>query len=141
MIKSFQKFPRLFIRKKHSEKVKELYENPINVGKMDKSKQNVGTGTLSFNGNTARLQIEVDLNTNIIKDAKFLCFGNPASVASVSIVTEWVKGKKVDEICEIESKTISEYLSLRPIEEEGSILAENVIKEAVEDWKKKNVKN
>jgi Fe-S cluster assembly scaffold IscU len=124
----------------YSDKVLEHYSNPKNVGTLDKSKSNVGTGLVGAPecGDVMRLQIEVDEETGVIKDAKFKTFGCGSSIASSSLATEWLKGKSVDEAVTIDNMTIVEELALPPVKIHCSVLAEDAIKAAVNDYRKKN---
>jgi Fe-S cluster assembly scaffold IscU len=123
----------------YSDKVIDHYQNPKNVGTLDKSKQNVGTGLVGAPecGDVMRLQIEVDDN-GLIKDAKFKTFGCGSAIASSSLATEWLKGKTVDEAVKIDNMEIVEELHLPPVKIHCSVLAEDAIKAAVNDYRKKN---
>ena len=123
----------------YSDKVIDHYQNPKNVGTLDKSKQNVGTGLVGAPecGDVMRLQIEVDDN-GLIKDAKFKTFGCGSAIASSSLATEWLKGKTVDEAIKIDNMEIVEELNLPPVKIHCSVLAEDAIKAAVNDYRKKN---
>ena len=123
----------------YSDKVIDHYQNPKNVGTLDKSKQNVGTGLVGAPecGDVMRLQIEVDDN-GLIKDAKFKSFGWDSAIASSSLATEWLKGKTVDEAVKIDNMEIVEELHLPPVKIHCSVLAEDAIKAAVNDYRKKN---
>jgi Fe-S cluster assembly scaffold IscU len=123
----------------YSDKVIDHYQNPKNVGTLDKSKQNVGTGLVGAPecGDVMRLQIEVDEN-GLIKDAKFKTFGCGSAIASSSLATEWLKGKTVDEAMKIDNMEIVEELHLPPVKIHCSELAEDAIKAAVNDYRKKN---
>ena len=123
----------------YSDKVLDHYQNPKNVGTLDKSKQNVGTGLVGAPecGDVMRLQIEVDDN-GLIKDAKFKTFGCGSAIASSSLATEWLKGKTVDEAIKIDNMEIVEELHLPPVKIHCSVLAEDAIKAAVNDYRKKN---
>ena len=118
----------------YSDKVLGHYQNPKNVGTLDKSKQNVGTGLVGAPecGDVMRLQIEVDEN-GLIKDAKFKTFGCGSAIASSSLATEWLKGKTVDEAVKIDNMEIVEELHLPPVKIHCSVLAEDAIKAAVND--------
>lgn len=124
----------------YSTKVIEHFQNPRNVGTMDKSKKNVGTGLVGAPecGDVMRLQIEVDEATGVIKDAKFKTFGCGSAIASSSLATEWLKGKSVDEALTIDNMDIVEELALPPVKIHCSVLAEDAIKAAILDYKKKN---
>ncbi len=124
----------------YSEKVINHYQNPKNVGTLDKSKSNVGTGLVGAPecGDVMRLQIEVDDATGIIKDAKFKTFGCGSAIASSSLATEWLKGRSVDDAVKIDNMEIVEELHLPPVKIHCSVLAEDAIKAAVNDYRKKN---
>jgi Fe-S cluster assembly scaffold IscU len=124
----------------YSDKVIDHYQNPKNVGTLDKRKQNVGTGLVGAPecGDVMRLQIEVDESTGMIKDAKFKTFGCGSAIASSSLATEWLKGKTVDEAVKIDNMEIVEELHLPPVKIHCSVLAEDAIKAAVNDYRKKN---
>jgi nitrogen fixation NifU-like protein len=124
----------------YSEKVIDHYQNPKNVGTLDKSKQNVGTGLVGAPecGDVMRLQIEVDETTGVIKDAKFKTFGCGSAIASSSLATEWLKGKTVDEALKIDNMDIVEELALPPVKIHCSVLAEDAIKAAINDYRVKN---
>lgn len=123
----------------YSDKVIDHYQNPKNVGTLDKNKSNVGTGLVGAPecGDVMRLQIEVDEN-GLIKDAKFKTFGCGSAIASSSLATEWLKGKTVDEAVKIDNMEIVEELHLPPVKIHCSVLAEDAIKAAVNDYRKKN---
>ena len=122
----------------YSEKVVDHYNNPRNVGSLDKEAGNVGTGVVGAPecGDVMKLQIEVEGDT--IVDAKFKTFGCGSAIASSSLATEWIKGKKVDEALEITNSEIVEELSLPPVKIHCSVLAEDAIKSAIADYKQKN---
>ena len=122
----------------YSEKVIEHYENPKNVGSLDKEDPNVGTGLVGAPacGDVMRLQLKIS-DEGIIQDAKFKTFGCGSAIASSSLVTEWVKGKTVDQAGTISNKEIAKELSLPPVKIHCSVLAEDAIKAAIEDFKKK----
>jgi nitrogen fixation NifU-like protein len=124
----------------YSEKVLEHFQHPKNVGTLDKSKATVGTGLVGAPecGDVMRLQIEVDPSTQTIIDAKFKTFGCGSAIASSSLVTEWVKGKTMDQALEIKNSLIAEELALPPVKIHCSILAEDAIKAAVADYKEKH---
>ncbi|HEX2536506.1 MAG TPA: Fe-S cluster assembly scaffold IscU [Chitinophagaceae bacterium] len=124
----------------YSDKLLEHYNNPQNVGTLDKSKNNVGTGLVGAPecGDVMRLQIEVDEATGTIKDAKFKTFGCGSAIASSSVATEWLKGKSIDEAIQIDNMAIVEELNLPPVKIHCSVLAEDAIKAAVNDYRKKN---
>ena len=123
----------------YSEKVIDHYNNPRNVGTLDKAKTNVGTGLVGAPecGDVMRLQIEVDAN-NTITDAKFKTFGCGSAIASSSLATEWLKGKTVDEALAIDNMDIVEELALPPVKIHCSVLAEDAIKAAINDYRVKN---
>jgi nitrogen fixation NifU-like protein len=122
----------------YGEKVIDHYENPRNVGSMDKGDDNVGTGLVGAPacGDVMKLQIKVGAN-GIIEDAKFKTFGCGSAIASSSLITEWVKGKSIDEAQSIKNTEIAEYLALPPVKIHCSVLAEDAIKAAVADYKTK----
>ncbi|MEZ4961343.1 MAG: Fe-S cluster assembly scaffold IscU [Saprospiraceae bacterium] len=124
----------------YSNKVLEHFKNPRNVGTLDKSQKNVGTGLVGAPecGDVMRLQIEVDDATGTIRDAKFKTFGCGSAIASSSLATEWLKGKSVDEALTIDNMDIVEELALPPVKIHCSVLAEDAIKAAIADYKKKN---
>ena len=124
----------------YSEKVIDHYSNPKNVGTLDKSSKNVGTGLVGAPecGDVMRLQIEVDDATGLIKDAKFKTFGCGSAIASSSLATEWLKGKSVDEALAIDNMDIVEELNLPPVKIHCSVLAEDAIKAAINDYRVKN---
>ena len=123
----------------YSEKVIDHYSNPKNVGTLDKSSKNVGTGLVGAPecGDVMRLQIEVDDATGIIKDAKFKTFGCGSAIASSSLATEWLKGRSVDEALTIDNMDIVEELNLQTVKIHCSVLAEDAIKAAINDYRKK----
>ena len=122
----------------YSEKVIEHYENPRNVGALDKNSEDVGTGLVGAPacGDVMKLQIKVE--DGIITDAKFKTFGCGSAIASSSLATEWVKGRTVDEALAIKNTDIVKELSLPPVKIHCSVLAEDAIRAAIGDWKKKN---
>ncbi len=124
----------------YSEKLLDHYTNPQNVGTLDKSKTNVGTGLVGAPecGDVMRLQIEVDDATGVIRDAKFKTFGCGSAIASSSIATEWLKGKTVDQALAIDNMEIVEELNLPPVKIHCSVLAEDAIKAAINDYRVKN---
>lgn len=126
----------------YSEKVLEHFKHPKNVGTLDKNKNNVGTGLVGAPecGDVMRLQIQVDENTDTITDAKFKTFGCGSAIASSSLATEWLKGKTIDEALNIDNMDIVEELALPPVKIHCSVLAEDAIKGAIEDYKQKNSK-
>jgi len=124
----------------YSEKVIDHYQNPKNVGTLDKSSKNVGTGLVGAPecGDVMRLQIEVNPESGMITDAKFKTFGCGSAIASSSLATEWLKGKSVDEALKIDNMTIVEELNLPPVKIHCSVLAEDAIKAAINDYREKN---
>jgi len=124
----------------YSEKVIDHYQNPKNVGTLDKSSKSVGTGLVGAPecGDVMRLQIEVDHETGMITDAKFKTFGCGSAIASSSLATEWLKGKSVDEALKIDNMSIVEELNLPPVKIHCSVLAEDAIKAAINDYREKN---
>lgn len=124
----------------YSEKVIEHFKHPKNVGTLDKSAKNVGTGLVGAPecGDVMRLQIEVDEVSGVIKDAKFKTFGCGSAIASSSLATEWLKGKTLDEAASIDNMDIVEELALPPVKIHCSVLAEDAIKGAIEDYRSKN---
>lgn len=122
----------------YSDKVLDHYENPRNVGTLDKEDPNVGTGLVGAPacGDVMRLQLRIS-DEGVIEEAKFKTFGCGSAIASSSLVTEWVKGKKVDEALTIKNADIAEELALPPVKIHCSVLAEDAIKAAIEDYKKK----
>ena len=122
----------------YSDKVLDHYQNPKNVGTLDKSKQNVGTGLVGAPecGDVMRLQIEVI--DNIIVDAKFKTFGCGSAIASSSVATEWLKGKTIETALTIDSMDLVEELNLPPVKIHCSVLAEDAIKSAINDYRVKN---
>ena len=123
----------------YSAKVLDHYENPRNAGSFSKDEENIGTGLVGAPacGDLMKLQIKVDSN-GIIIDARFKTYGCGSAIASSSLVTEWVKGKTLDEASTITNSTIAEHLALPPVKIHCSILAEDAIKAAVEDYRKKH---
>ena len=121
----------------YSKKVVDHYSEPKNVGSLDKSDSNVGTGLVGAPecGDVMKLQIQVDPKTEEIVDAKFKTFGCGSAIASSSLATEWVKGKKLDEAMAIQNTEIVEELSLPPVKIHCSVLAEDAIKAAISDYK------
>ncbi len=121
----------------YSSKVMDHYENPRNVGTMDTKAKEVGTGIVGAPacGDVMRLQIEVD--QGVISDAKFKTYGCGSAIASSSLLTEWVKGKSIDEALAISNRQIAEELELPPVKIHCSVLAEDAIKAAIEDYKTK----
>ena len=125
----------------YSEKVLDHYENPRNVGSFSKTDKDVGTGIVGAPacGDVMKLQIRVDETTGVIIDAKFKTYGCGSAIASSSLVTEWCKGKTVDEAERIRNVEIAEELSLPPVKIHCSILAEDAIKAAIKDYKEKQL--
>ena len=123
----------------YSEKVIDHYANPRNVGTLDKASTEVGTGLVGAPecGDVMRLQIKVNPVTQVIEDAKFKTFGCGSAIASSSLATEWIKGKKVEEALEIRNTDIVKELALPPVKIHCSVLAEDAIRAAIGDWKKK----
>jgi nitrogen fixation NifU-like protein len=124
----------------YSEKVIDHYENPRNVGSLDKNDQNVGTGLVGAPacGDVMKLQIKIE--DGVIRDAKFKTFGCGSAIASSSLVTEWVKGMTVDQAMELKNSQIAEELNLPPVKIHCSVLAEDAIKAAIADYKAKQAK-
>ena len=124
----------------YSDKVVEHYENPRNVGSFDKGDDSVGTGMVGAPacGDVMKLQIKVNPATGLIEDAKFKTYGCGSAIASSSLVTEWVKGKSLDEALQIKNTHIAEELALPPVKIHCSILAEDAIKAAVADYRRKH---
>ncbi len=125
----------------YSEKVIDHYENPRNVGVLDKDESDVGTGMVGAPacGDVMRLQIKVGKD-GVIEDAKFKTYGCGSAIASSSLLTEWVKGKTLDEASEIKNSEIAEELELPPVKVHCSVLAEDAIKAAVQDYKSKQAR-
>ncbi|HCH20041.1 MAG TPA: Fe-S cluster assembly scaffold IscU [Cellvibrionales bacterium] len=125
----------------YGEKVLDHYENPRNVGKMDVNDSSVGTGMVGAPacGDVMRLQIKVDDN-GVIEDAKFKTYGCGSAIASSSLLTEWVKGKTLDQAAEIKNMDIAEELALPPVKIHCSVLAEDAIKAAIADLHEKSTK-
>jgi nitrogen fixation NifU-like protein len=123
----------------YSDKVIDHYENPRNVGTLDKNDESVGTGLVGAPacGDVMRLQLRINPETEVIEDAKFKTFGCGSAIASSSLVTEWVKGKTVDEAMELKNTQIVEELNLPPVKIHCSVLAEDAIKSAIADFRKK----
>ena len=124
----------------YSDKVIDHYSNPRNVGQMDKASDEVGTGLVGAPecGDVMRLQIRVNPETQVIEDAKFKTFGCGSAIASSSLATEWVKGKTISEALTISNTDIVKELALPPVKIHCSVLAEDAIRAAIGDWKKKN---
>jgi nitrogen fixation NifU-like protein len=127
----------------YSDKVVDHYENPRNVGSFAKDDDEVGTGMVGAPacGDVMKLQIKVDHDTGIITDAKFKTYGCGSAIASSSLVTEWVKGKTLDQAASIKNSEIAEELALPPVKIHCSILAEDAIKAAVSDYRNKHDNN
>jgi nitrogen fixation NifU-like protein len=123
----------------YTDKVIDHYKNPRNVGSMDKADPTVGTGVVGAPecGDVMKLQIRINDQTGVIEDAKFKTFGCGSAIASSSLVTEWVKGKTIDEALKIKNTEIVQELSLPPIKIHCSVLAEDAIRAAISDYKKK----
>ena len=123
----------------YSKKIIDHFENPRNVGSMDKGEKSVGTGIVGAPscGDVMKLQIKVGKN-GVIEDAKFKTYGCGSAIASSSLVTEWIKGRTLEEAKEIKNGDIASYLSLPPVKIHCSVLAEDAIKSAIEDYKSKN---
>src|SRR6202034_1860787 len=123
----------------YSDKVIDHYNNPRNVGQLDKSQSEVGTGLVGAPecGDVMRLQIRVNPETQVIEEAKFKTFGCGSAIASSSLATEWVKGKTVEEAMQIKNTDIVKELALPPVKIHCSVLAEDAIRAALGDWKKK----
>jgi nitrogen fixation NifU-like protein len=123
----------------YSEKVIDHYNNPRNVGALDKTSKDVGTGLVGAPecGDVMKLQIKVNKETGVIEDAKFKTFGCGSAIASSSLATEWVKGKTIDQALAIQNMEIVRELSLPPVKIHCSVLAEDAIRAAIADWKKK----
>ncbi len=124
----------------YTNKVIDHYENPRNVGSLDKSSKTVGTGLVGAPecGDVMKLQVEIDENTHVIREAKFKTFGCGSAIASSSLATEWIKGKTIEQALAIKNTDIVEELSLPPIKIHCSVLAEDAIKAAIGDYLKKN---
>jgi nitrogen fixation NifU-like protein len=124
----------------YSDKVVDHYSNPRNVGTLDKSRSDVGTGLVGAPecGDVMRLQIRVNPETQVIEEAKFKTFGCGSAIASSSLATEWVKGKTVNEAMQIKNTEIVKELALPPVKIHCSVLAEDAIRAAIGDWKAKN---
>lgn len=122
----------------YSSKVIEHYENPRNVGTLDANSEDVGTGLVGAPacGDVMRLQIRVNAD-GVIEDARFKTFGCGSAIASSSLATEWIKGKKIEEAGQLSNSQIAEELNLPPVKIHCSVLAEDAIKSAIEDYKRK----
>ncbi len=123
----------------YSKEVNDHFDNPRNVGSLDKNSPDVGTGIVGAPacGDVMKLQLKID-DTGVIEEAKFKTFGCGSAIASSSLVTEWVKGRTVEEAQEIKNIEIAEHLSLPPVKIHCSVLAEDAIKAAIADWKRKS---
>jgi nitrogen fixation NifU-like protein len=126
----------------YSDKVIDHYENPRNVGTLDKEDPSVGTGLVGAPacGDVMRLQLKINTDTDIIEDAKFKTFGCGSAIASSSLATEWVKGMSIDQAMEIKNTQIVDELNLPPVKIHCSVLAEDAIKSAIADYKAKRAK-
>jgi nitrogen fixation NifU-like protein len=124
----------------YSQKLLDHYENPQNVGSFGKEEKNIGTGLVGAPacGDVMKLQIKVS-DDGVIEDARFKTFGCGSAIASSSLATEWIKGQKIDEAAKITNKEIAQELSLPPVKIHCSVLAEEAIKAAIEDYKKKKI--
>ncbi len=124
----------------YSSKVLDHYENPRNVGSFEKSDASIGTGMVGAPacGDVMKLQIKVNAETGVIEDARFKTYGCGSAIASSSLVTEWVKGRTLDEAASLKNAQIAEELALPPVKIHCSILAEDAIKAAVDDYRKKH---
>lgn len=124
----------------YSNKVLDHYTNPRNVGTLDKNSKDVGTGLVGAPecGDVMRLQIKVNPDTHVIEEAKFKTFGCGSAIASSSLATEWIQGKSVDDALKISNTDIVKELSLPPVKIHCSVLAEDAIRSAINDWKKKH---
>jgi len=124
----------------YSDKVIDHYENPRNVGSFDKGDASVGTGMVGAPacGDVMKLQIKVNAQTGVIEDARFKTYGCGSAIASSSLVTEWVKGKTLEQAAELKNSQIAEELALPPVKIHCSILAEDAIKAAVQDYRSKH---
>ena len=127
----------------YSDKVLDHYSNPRNVGSLDKNSSDVGTGLVGAPecGDVMKLQIKVNPETQVIEEAKFKTFGCGSAIASSSLATEWVKGKTVEEALQIKNTEIVKELALPPVKIHCSVLAEDAIRAAIHDWKKKHGSN
>ena len=126
----------------YSDKVIQHYENPLNVGSFEKGDETVGTGMVGAPacGDVMKLQIKVNHETGVIEDAKFKTYGCGSAIASSSLVTEWVKGKTLDEAVQLKNSDIAEELELPPVKVHCSILAEDAVKAAVQDYRSRQKK-
>ena len=123
----------------YSDKVMDHFNNPRNIGSLDKNDANVGTGVVGAPecGDVMKLQIKVD-EQGVITEAKFKTFGCVSAIAASSLATEWLRGKTVDQATELKNTTLAQELSLPPVKIHCSVLAEDAVKAAIEDWKRKN---
>ena len=126
----------------YRDKVIQHYENPLNVGSFEKGDETVGTGMVGAPacGDVMKLQIKVNPETGVIEDAKFKTYGCGSAIASSSLVTEWVKGKTLDEAVQLKNSDIAEELELPPVKVHCSILAEDAVKAAVQDYRSRQKK-
>ena len=126
----------------YSDKVIQHYENPLNVGSFEKGDETVGTGMVGAPacGDVMKLQIKVNPETGVIEDAKFKTYGCGSAIASSSLVTEWVKGKTLDEAVQLKNSDIAEELELPPVKVHCAILAEDAVKAAVQDYRSRQKK-
>ncbi|GAA5191075.1 Fe-S cluster assembly scaffold IscU [Ferrimonas gelatinilytica] len=124
----------------YSEKVIDHYENPRNVGSFDKNDPNVATGMVGAPACGDVMKLQLKINDGVIEDAKFKTYGCGSAIASSSLVTEWIKGKTLEEAAEIKNTAIAEELALPPVKIHCSILAEDAIKAAISDYKSKQEK-
>ena len=126
----------------YSDKVIQHYENPLNVGSFEKGDETVGTGMVGAPacGDVMKLQIKVNPEAGVIEDAKFKTYGCGSAIASSSLVTEWVKGKTLDEAVQLKNSDIAEELELPPVKVHCSILAEDAVKAAVQDYRSRQKK-
>ena len=124
----------------YNEKVIDHYENPRNVGSMDKDDSNVGTGLVGAPACGDVMKLQLRINNGIIEDAKFKTFGCGSAIASSSLITEWVKGKSVDEAMTIKNTEVAEHLALPPVKIHCSVLAEDAIKAAIADYQSKQLR-
>jgi nitrogen fixation NifU-like protein len=122
----------------YSDKVLDHYENPRNVGKMDKEDDNVGTGMVGAPACGDVMQLQILVDDGVIQDAKFKTYGCGSAIASSSLLTEWVKGKSLDEAGAIKNTEIAKELALPPVKIHCSVLAEDAIKAAIKNYKEKN---
>ena len=123
----------------YSDKVMDHFNNPRNIGSLDKNDASVGTGVVGAPecGDVMKLQIKVD-EQGVITEAKFKTFGCVSAIAASSLATEWLKGKTVDQATELKNTALAQELSLPPVKIHCSVLAEDAVKAAIEDWKRKN---